>query len=383
MGLRYKILRRSNRTNLVVRWFDERSNCWREKTLPVTRRREAEQIAEEVVVREQNRLLAAGATSWDLFRVRYEEEHGPTVSSLSIWKTAAKRFEEICSPSDITTISKSTFSIFESGLRKRGLQEESVRTYMKYIRAALNWASDLELIPKAPKVKLPRRTRGKLMKGRPITGEEFDRMMEAAKAHPTFKPLLEGLWLSGLRLGESLNLWWDRDDRICIENIDGKRPVMRIPAHMQKSRRETINPLTPDFVGFLRKLDHRTGPVFDPRGKLGRSIRTTDYVSRLICSLGKSAKIVANRDPITDRVKWASAHDLRRSFGRRWSQKVMPAVLKDLMRHERIETTLLYYVGEDAEQISDLLWNLPRGEDNLGCQSHPRKPRRTTRQSNK
>jgi len=44
------------------------------------------------------------------------------------------------------------------------------------------------------------------------------------------------------------------------------------------------------------------------------------------------------KDPA--RVKYASAHDLRRAFGERWAARIMPAQLKDLMRHESIETTL-------------------------------------------
>ena len=40
-----------------------------------------------------------------------------------------------------------------------------------------------------------------------------------------------------------------------------------------------------------------------------------------------------------------SAHDLRRSFGERWASRLMPQVLKELMRHESIETTLNFYVG--------------------------------------
>ena len=56
------------------------------------------------------------------------------------------------------------------------------------------------------------------------------------------------------------------------------------------------------------------------------------------------------------KVKFASAHDLRRSFGERWSIRVMPKVLKELMRHRSIETTMRYYVGKNAEQTADVLW---------------------------
>jgi len=36
----------------------------------------------------------------------------------------------------------------------------------------------------------------------------------------------------------------------------------------------------------------------------------------------------------------ASAHDLRRAFGFRWSRRVMPTVLRELMRHADISTTM-------------------------------------------
>ena len=34
----------------------------------------------------------------------------------------------------------------------------------------------------------------------------------------------------------------------------------------------------------------------------------------------------------------------------------MPAILKELMRHETIQTTMLYYVGQNAEDIAATLW---------------------------
>ena len=55
-------------------------------------------------------------------------------------------------------------------------------------------------------------------------------------------------------------------------------------------------------------------------------------------------------------VKYASAHDLRRSFGTRWAKRTMPAVLQKLMRHSSIETTLRYYVDLQADEIADELW---------------------------
>jgi hypothetical protein len=36
----------------------------------------------------------------------------------------------------------------------------------------------------------------------------------------------------------------------------------------------------------------------------------------------------------------------------------MPPVLKELMRHQSIETTMRYYVGVNAEATADELWRV-------------------------
>ena len=62
-------------------------------------------------------------------------------------------------------------------------------------------------------------------------------------------------------------------------------------------------------------------------------------------------------DPQTGKPKkWASAHDLRRAFGTRWAKRVMPAVLKELMRHADIATTMQFYVDQDARETAADLW---------------------------
>jgi integrase len=55
------------------------------------------------------------------------------------------------------------------------------------------------------------------------------------------------------------------------------------------------------------------------------------------------------------KVKYASGHDLRRSFGERWVHRVMSQVLSELMRHEFTETTLKFYVGRNAERTAATL----------------------------
>ena len=39
-----------------------------------------------------------------------------------------------------------------------------------------------------------------------------------------------------------------------------------------------------------------------------------------------------------------------------WAKRVMPAVLKRLMRHSSIDTTMGYYVALDSADVADELW---------------------------
>ncbi len=55
---------------------------------------------------------------------------------------------------------------------------------------------------------------------------------------------------------------------------------------------------------------------------------------------------------------WASAHDLRRAFGFRWSRRVSSMVLKELMRHSSVTTTEKYYVGINATETAAMLAGL-------------------------
>jgi integrase len=74
---------------------------------------------------------------------------------------------------------------------------------------------------------------------------------------------------------------------------------------------------------------------------------TPKRVGRIVSAIGERANVVVNKQD----GKFASAHDLRRAFGTRWAAKVMPAMLKELMRHSSIETTLRYYVEFDADTL--------------------------------
>ena len=128
--------------------------------------------------------------------------------------------------------------------------------------------------------------------------------------------------------------------------------------------------MAPEFCRLLARVpaDKRRGKVFFlPPNKAGNPLRPGD-VSEVICAIGERAgvnvrsKVKSKVDPETgerksvELTKFASAHDLRRSFGERWSERVFPKILKELMRHTLIETTMRFYVGQNAQRTADAAW---------------------------
>ena len=79
-----------------------------------------------------------------------------------------------------------------------------------------------------------------------------------------------------------------------------------------------------------------------------------DWVSRVVASIGREAGNVVAEYPRTGKVKHAILHDRRGSFGVKWAARVLPRQLQELIRHESIETTLKYYVGQDALRTAEL-----------------------------
>ncbi len=377
---RYKVIWRRGRRRFVCRWYDDTTGTWSEKTLDTPRRRDAEQLAIEFLKGLAESPIL-NPLSWLGFRTKYEAEKGPTMtSSLIVWRAAANHFEKIVGVDMLADVTGPRLSTYEVGMRTAELSEATITTYLRALRAALNWAVDIELIRDAPRVRMPKRSAERRARGRAVTGEEFDRWLLALRKlvgttnYKSWEYLLRGLYLSGLRLSESLNLYWDRSDKIIPLNIDGRDPVLEIPGRLQKSRRDETCPLTPDFVALLRETPsrERTGPVFAPTGER-RKVRSADYIGRIISAAGRNAKIIVARED--DQARYATAHDLRRSFADRWAKIVMPAILKELLRHRDISTTMGYYVGRSAEQTSALVRRAVTG---VGDQKGDIRPTRKT-----
>jgi len=327
-------------------------------------RREAERVAAvwEAELRE-GRYKAPSNITWAEFTERYDREALSALAERTgkkVWGVFALVLE-ILKPRRLADLTTERISHFQTVLRERGRAEDTIAGNLAHLKAALRWAATMGMVHDVPKIVMPRRAKGnKAMKGRPLVGEEFERMQSVAplvvgtSAADSWDHLLRGLWWSGLRLEESLNLSWDIPDTIRIDT-SGRFVMLRINAANEKGNRDRLYPVSPEFADMVLAVHEsdRTGHFFQPLGKRGGVLKY-HAVCKVICAIGERANVVVDSDG--GKTKFASAQDLRRSFGFRWSERVMPAQLKELMRHEDISTTMKYYVGRNAEATAAALY---------------------------
>jgi len=355
------VIKRSDRKNLVlkIRYPDERV---KHRTAGTNRRREAERVAGKLQAELNEDQYSADKfgerPTWQEFKLRYQDEHLATISARSreSFDTAAGWLEELCNTQYLEDVTTSMLSKLASELRKRGRSEQSAKTYVARIQAAINWGHTVGIIRRPILLRLNLVDRSQ--QPRPLTVEEFERMLEVTpqlvgnEHAASWQYLMRGLWLSGLRLSESINLCWDDEDHICVKNLHRASPMLQIPADRQKGRRAQLYPITPDFARLLKETskDQRVGPVFRPHLARCGETRSRKTIGDTIAELGRRARIVVSREK--GKTRFATAKHFRHSFGARWAPHVSEITLATLMRHQHIETTRKYYVGIAADQTS-------------------------------
>jgi integrase len=365
------------RRSLMLRYTDPTDGRQKTKSAKTRSRKEALKAAGQWQDELRNgRYHAASTMTWQDFRQRYENEVLAGLADGTDHKAQGvfNHVESILNPMLLRHLTEQRISYLQAELRNRGRSKATIKGILAHLGAALRWAAKMKLIPTAPVIESPKRAKGStLMKGRPIVLEEFERMLAAvervvdaprklpngavaASLHraASWRHYLRGLWLSGLRLGESLDLTWERNDDGLYVDLSGRRPMLRISADAEKGNKDRLLPCSPEFAEFLLATPEveRVGYVFNPLAEhpCGGSRLGNSQTGRTISAIGRAAGV-----KVSDK-KFASAHDLRRSFGERWASRVMPQVLMELMRHESIETTLRFYVGKNAERTADVLW---------------------------
>lgn len=286
-----------------------------------------------------------------------------------------------------------------------------------------------------------------VMKGRPISGEEFDRMLAATpkvvgvQEAESWQFALRVLWYSGFRIGDLMDFHWNDERHIVPVWSDSPKmcPTINIPSSQKNGKIQQI-PMFPELESFLQSVprQHRVEWIVNPlpihaplkRGarrfqpcdrdlvkwankysnlsiaracgvtetsirkwlqRLGfrrrREFKTctgeipkrtvdefeqragqksgitrsrpqrmsTAHVGRIIAKIGKDAGIVVRQadERTCSRIKYASAHDIRRGCAQRLINAGISAEsLKVVMRHADFATTEKYYGAMRSAQAA-------------------------------
>ena len=365
------MIKRRGKRQYVARWLKADGSTGQEN-LDTGREREANRRA-DVVERELNAVVVQ--VPWQMVKDRFKVEVLDMLkgSGIGKWRSATNKLETFADPRSLFELNTDLLSRFGAHLREIDLATETVRGYLAEINRTLTWAETVWQDYTAPKVRKPR-TYGRKAKGRPIKGEEFDRVLGNvgklldAGYVASWQHTLRGFWLSGLRLSEIHQLRWNRG-AFAVAKIESNHPRLLIAAGEDKGGRAERLPMWhfPDLVAFLRETpeDQRRGFVFSPQAPKGRA--SQQALGKMISRFGgKDAdegdknknlvRIVVARTPAVtkdgvkyQKTKYASAHTLRASFGTRWAPKIERELLRRWMRHRHYLTTDQYYVDIDPD----------------------------------
>ena len=357
--IRVTVFKRPTRANYEAQWTDPVSDKTKMKSTGHRVKRDAERWAAKLE-KDLNEGLGGARVTWQEFRDRAERDLLPTLrgTTASKHRTTMDKVEKHLRPKLLTELTPEKVGRLAEALRNepghggRSKSPASVAGNLRHLKASLNWAHRQGMLPKKPVVDIPRTEVA--AKGRPLTKPEFALLLRATRTVSgrergrEWRRLLRGLWLSGLRLSEAMAATWDDADGVRVR-LDGAFPAIFIPGRMQKGRKDTVTPLTPDFVAFLSRTPaaQRTGPVFSPETNRGPADLARAGV--VIGRIGAEAGVVVKKG------KTATAHDLRRSFCFRWAQKVLPQHLRALARHQSVTTTLQFYAESDAGMTAEAL----------------------------
>lgn len=290
----------------------------------------------------------APGTSWEEFRAIYARERFGALRPDTRKKTASvfAVVEELLAPrllSDLTDAALSRLVLAMQSRQGRGGKRFSpftVAGHLGHLRAALRWAAErspplLPAVPRFPKVRVP--------EARPVPPAMSDvaRLVEAARGQ--WRPyLLLALW-AGLRLREAFELRWSASED--WPWVDLERSRLWIPRDFAKGRADQWVPLHPGLKEELTALPREGERVFHLVGNSGRPL-TCKSASAAVVEIARQAGVRM------------SMQKLRRAFGCNLAGRVSADVLRILMRHKNLQTTLQFYAVASNAVLTEAIEGL-------------------------
>ena len=250
-------------------------------------------------------------------------------------------------------------------LRKAGLNDHSCNSYLRAVRAIVNWSWGEGQIPSAIKVKSVRASKplpkvfsqDELLTLRQYLEEGWQQTRRRR-----FLVLLRAWWFfryTGMRGSELLTLKWD--------NVYADRLELRSTADWKvKGRRDAIIPIAKPLKAFLSSQDLK-GEKFVLDDGTGKPNYATAH--GLMQSMKKALEIL--------QIKVNPLHSFRSTVATELlaGESSNPVQVQKLLRHQSIQTTMSYLNSDHLQQV-DLVNQLGNSPQNTVSKkkSESRKP---------
>ena len=210
----------------------------------------------------------------------------------------------------------------------KGLSKESIISYRRGMKIFFNFLIQKKYISENPVGKIEK-TRNRNVEV--MTDEELTEILKYFKnRNIDHYNLIKFLVLTGFRISEAISLYWVdiKNDYIIIKNKKGKR--------------RDIFPITDEIREHVRNIPNTQNRehVFHYS-----SVSSARHLGR------KISKLTNGR---------YSFHSFRKKFGTECAKTLMPAELKEVMRHNDIRTTMEFYVGLNIIKIGEKLTEAKR-----------------------
>lgn len=352
----------NDRPALMLRWTDPTTNKVRSKSSGTNDAVAAEKASADLEYELNHGLhKEPNKMPWDRFRDLYETEKlvGDREATQRKAANIFDRFEKLMNPRTIGGVTERTISQYAAQLLAKGLKKPTIQGHLSYLKAALRWAWRQKFITEVPTIIMPKIPKGankaKVRAAAKISGEAFERLLMKCP-NDGWRLFLSLCWHCGLRRSEA------RRVRGC--DIDLAAGTIAIPVNKAGDESATVDiPYDLEDMLLARWPDGRRpedGAKPDgqylPEGNLITSAEvqvSTSAVSRLFKKIATHAGVKGGgKDGLV------TLHDLRRAFGSRWASRAPAQVLKRMMRHSDIKTTLEFYA--DVEEAAHNLVRPPR-----------------------
>lgn len=351
---------RTARDGWVLRWRDDSGK--RQRRCRGRNQRDRESERQQL---EQHLNDRAAEVSWSEFWTMFETRHldakGRSASHRAKCRMMHARLQEAAERQRISDfrcsdISKRLILEVESDLHARDVEESTIASHMSTLWSLISWGQEWEVIND---FRRPRKRMGKAekqrtkSKGRSLTLEEVERMEAAVplvckdfETPAEYTRAMAAMRLIGMRLTECWLFSWEPGDGVHYPvRLDRSTAAIQF-ANVQKSGIDSEVPLTDEALAWLRSLPQSGRWVCRTIGAKGPH-KTPGRLGRVISEAGQRANVVVKRfrKASGEKIKYASAHDLRRTFATSLAAYGLDDKEKiKLTRHADVQVLLDNYV---------------------------------------